>query len=1637
MSILDHMMTTSTELDTVSSEESQGGAVELPSFMVAANLHNQATGNDGIIGGIGTWIAGIGESVKNAPKWWGLAAASGAVGVANTGIAIANLVTNEDSKIQELDLKKWVTEYDSDLGRYYRENATGIDTAGFVISSIVPGSLGVKALNVGQKALRVAEASGALGVNMSRATGLLVPRTEAYIAQAAKQLAATNLQFSRVEANALKALGSGFQQNVLEAAAFETAALAANFKSNYISEMSAGDIALNLATGVLLGGAIGGVLGGAKIYRGIRNQTEALDSVGVAGITQVTLPDNVPIAARNAQNALNREGVEQFIAKNEVGPEPGAMLPDGRTLEIVNHQVGNAKRTVDDINNKMRTGIREISPAGDDVGNAFADHIIKLPSREAANLTLGAEQLVRTGDVAIPQVGKVIRGQQNLTLEGATPISDSATSGIQWSKLWGSRAGGVFDEQPVVTQIADRVKLSGKQTLKDKVEEITKSFRHQQKRPLDVMGSRANLNEVQSRYLAASRFKLKGPQAISESDIPVLEAAYNQFDSIGRVDLVNVKGNVTNVAASKDELLNMITSAKDKVIERGKARGLSADEVAERANVKEGFIDGTEVAGDQVTNYFARQSYAKELGVSTEDMFYRPSYMGVKQDQGIVAALTEHALDAETLIATMHKAAQSTIDNAVASAASYLGQSQITDKATGAIATKNMSELFLANSEFQGLITGASRFGSGARLFTFANGSYGSLESAVQYLGRVKESMDRTGIDTVKTAFSGAMRNIRTSVAASTELSMINEQLARMPVRYGLNTESKTLVPLVHLDDAAAGVPLRQLDPGVLPSIPIKDPSVFEVVTQHITLNGKRTAGRAELRASLGSEYHADPRAFYPIKPSPKDVPFFAFVVDDTITGAGRSTMIHAGSSAQLAQMMWEIESQFPKYKLVTSKTSEDYHKALGDYEYSKTMNEDYIDTSLKSKGINSQFFPQTDGNLVAGKFESWHNRQTSAYNAEIMSTKYQAEFGALEALGREFESLSQARYPDFQSMAMNTKNNPYVEYAKTALNISNMSDYGWLSATNKALDSTVSKVWNVAAAKMKEIRGVKQGELDTINKVFEEGGFKTAYYDAATHLLANHPADQAVLSRFIRGANSLLATSFLRLDHFNAINNNIGSLILTSTETRHLIDGIKKANPEIAGKLAKISDVQVPGTSDSILSANRLMMRSYQNFFKDKALVQQAIDQGIVPKDISRAFEVLDTLTLNGTESAKQLTGKLEKAFDGVKSMVDFGEKWTGNKIVESMNRFVSYDVMRQITDVAVEGGIISQREALSYINTFVNRTQVNLMATQRPLVFQGPIGMAMGLFQSYQFNLIQQLFRYVGDGSRKTAGFMMGMQGSMYGLNGLPGYSAFNEHIIGQAAGNYEHNDVTSMVRDAAGSQVANFLLYGAPSNLLQANLYSRGDLTPHNPTILPSSIGDIAAVSMYGKFFGNLSTTLSNVANGADIWKSILTGLEHNSVSRPLAGLAQTLRGFGNGSVYSTDNRGNVLSSNDLASLSTLARLAGGKPIDEAIVRDERWRISMYRQADLARRTRAAEALRVSLADSGAAPSAQMDKVFDVYLNTGGKSADFNKWFMQQYKKANVSEADKMRNSLNDPYSQRMQQLMGGATGVDFSM
>ena len=208
------------------------GDDNIASYLKAADTHN--IGNT--MGGSWFEPESWGTKFSNAGKYIAVSMLSGADSFYNTGAAVAHWVGIGEGVH---DTGEWISSLDNDLGQYYSENRQSADLAGFVIGSIIPGMQGIKILNAGQKALKGVEASGFIGRNLSRTTGLLAPETEMLIKFSGKEIAASSGAVSKFNIATVKALGAGVQQNFLEAAAFEVMVQATMAKSPLLEDQTA------------------------------------------------------------------------------------------------------------------------------------------------------------------------------------------------------------------------------------------------------------------------------------------------------------------------------------------------------------------------------------------------------------------------------------------------------------------------------------------------------------------------------------------------------------------------------------------------------------------------------------------------------------------------------------------------------------------------------------------------------------------------------------------------------------------------------------------------------------------------------------------------------------------------------------------------------------------------------------------------------------------------------------------------------------------------------------------------------------------------------------------------------------------------------------------------------------------------------------------------------------------------------------------------------------------------------------------------------------------------------------------------------------------------------------------------------
>lgn len=1594
-------------LFTPQSTVPQATEEQVPAYLLAADNHNIGNQNSSWFEP-STW----GDKAGNALKFGAVSMISGASQLYNSGVAIGKIAGIGG---EEADTKALASYIDSNLGDYYSQNRQAADLWGFVASSLAPGLGGVKILNAGQRALTAATETGMVGRNIAQSVGLLVPKTETYILGAAQDINAASATFSALTQNGVKALMTGARQQVLEGIAFETAVQATMFSSPILREQDVGDITHNILVAGVLGGVVGGALVGAGTYKSIMSKVSDFE-IGSKFST-----------ARVAQQELNNSSINvlrnKFDLETAALPIKPAADATAEELALYTTQLNNVTQRAIRTENDIRLNINELGKgANNTVTNMVADVVKGLNATETTEVMLHANEITRIS--TITEVEKQI----NLLVKQGKPVPPELQ--VSYVKLTGEGAGRVVEGEPLVRSLADSVGIDKGKSIAEMVMDKVNSFKFKAGKLWDastLTGATSHL-EAEARYIWASKLeKLPDELAVHKNDIPLLEKARE----LGKLDvkLVDDTGQVIQNGFNSDqELVKYLIQTKEEVantlmlkraFEKGESDLITSEAAAKIVNTKQARLDGTAIGQDSA-DYFAYQSASLDYQKFLEsrqvtahagtDTRFLPTYAKISRVAKDMSDADGHLLDAATWIKTQERISQQTVDNVLA---------------------KNLGALYELVPEItEQQVWTATRQGAGAKMAGFASGNYGSFQSVVNAYGQVTNKLKTVFRKTTSDTLEGPLVALGKNQEAAIEFSTVNQKVTRSAKQWVRHTDVDGSDYLITREakkalekDAEGALSIDELD-----HIPLVNQETIDTIDAMMTLSSQRTSTYGELWAAFGKTSNKDPSVYRPIRPDPKDYPYYAFVKDDKVTGEGHTTMIFANTKVKLQELVTKTEQA--GYRVHVADDIKGIKEAYGDYEYERTLNEMYIDSDLKNKGVFSEFYTQTDPQKIVSGILQQHLRESDVMAMELMRAKNQKIFGFLEDQGKAYSRIESSKFGGISTRLLEkTGKNPYLDYIKTALDISKAPETGLLYSANKMLDESVSK----AVGAIKDVWSATRTPYDAekINSVLQRYGMDTGYRDAALDLLANHSAPRGELTKFVRAANGILANLTLGLDPLNSLVNAIGSNVLRGTETQHLVKAIEGGNTEIAGKLAQLAKIELP-TGDSILSPAKLIYNAQRNFFgaEKDALMTRYKEAEYIVGDVSKFHNIVDEFALRGTETVSGLQGKLGKAFELAKDITEKGRVITGNKFAEDYNRFISADIARQLTDLGEQYGLLTRAESHTYINTFVNRVEGNIVASQRPLMFQGPLGNAIGLFQSYQFNMMQNLFRYVAEGSKKDMAMLLGLQGTFFGANGLPGFQFVNQHIIGTASGNKNHVDAYDAIYGAAGKQMGDLFVYGLPSDILRTNIYSRGDINPRQLTIIPTAPMDIPFVGAFGKMLGTVKDSVSRVANGGRVWETFLQGLEHNGISRPLAGMAQVLQATGpGGRPYSTTSQGSILFSNDLASIATLSRLAGGRPMDEAIVNDAVFRIQSYQQYDRAKTKLLAEAVKTASIEGNVPTDQEMVTFASKYAEYGGKQKNFNKWVLNEMKSANTSRAEEIVSQLQNPFAKKVQVLMGG--------
>lgn len=1601
-----------------------------------ADIHQAATGGTGFFEGVaeGALYGAGATAVATANTFW------------NTGVSVLNVF---GADIKEQDAAAWMGAIDSDMEKYYLNNKDTIDGVAFFAGSLIPGTLGIKALNAGTKMLRATK-YGMPGTVTGKLLGLAPDALETYRHAAKAEIALGAEKFALSSKNTWKALAAGAGANFAEGLAFETFALASQFRAPVLQDKEVGDIVSDALTGNLwFGAGAGGFLSGVKTYWGVRKAASKLDTVIN---THFEVP-SVAHADAGAQVAFYRAHMDEIAAVPSVeeivtGKVPGLtdiLKPATSIQNATSEQLELAESLVEKFAAGRQLAVRNTE-------GSIQTALGELTAKDSA-LQQGVYNLLVRGDANAGAAFLDTSSVRRLGVEdrsaAAMKAHEEGTKYTTYVQLFGPEAGTAAAGAPAIWRVADKFADA------DKIKSFVASHLFADKKAPNYVGMKAAEFDplmLDARNMWAARLSpIDFPKEISPTDIPLLKRAHElQITNVTLTDGRKI-GHASEFRALIEDAVEQSKAAVRQGMIESPESSLNFDQLAHALDMDRDFLELVSPAildAESAGSFFyvreqSRQHTAKLIA------------------DGVLPA------DAKEVQLAYHPKFAAVTDTPRDSALQMDDYSEFQFSASAEVAMRNV----LAREDARMRLTAAgvvpadmavsmpgdwrtnsvNRYGIGGGVVFKSDAGYGSVGAQAQHVGLLVEGQVRKNTALLSESFTKTASPLLDGdkIKLGAELGAINAEVRR---------SAESWVP------TEGGLVLARIAKAVESKATSKKPpseaQLAEYMQELISEGGKKLGSRAfipvesaELNAFIRGEVsrNADALAkdmaiarargedaveglenlvgtYYPPRVDKSRVKYHAFVTDTRI-GAdafGGKTMIHAATAEELQALEAKVRALGPHYRIDRGAETERWFQQHSNMDYERTLHTAPINQELSSAGVMDGFFVETDLDNLLQDHLSQHLRKASDQLREGVQIWYKSDIDALRKLDRQFADPHLSTM-DVQEKAQAKRTSPGEDIIRTALGIPKSAPV-W-EAANKTIDGQLGKMYNAINKAWAGKKPPTDEELNKINEVLAASGVKSAYMDSATYLLANHRAGTKPITKFIRDSNAVLSVGTLGLDVLNAVNSAIGGAIMRSTELASVLRSIAEKDVAAVGELAQLDVAGVQHFTPYKLQAKATA--AFVSMGKDHPDYEYFVRNGWLLDAQDTHARLLDATALTGTESAQELLRRSGTMRTLATQLANKGRTVTGNNLSEAYSRFTAAHVAKQITDLAIEQGVMRAEDAAAYITTFVNRTEGTLVASQRPVIFNGALGASISLFMTYQFNLIQQTLRHVGNGDTKALAYFLGLQGTFYGMNGLPGFAAINQHVIGQFSTNPEHRDAYDAVQGTVGKSLGNLLLYGLPSNMTQTSLYTRGDLTPRNPLLIPTSWDEIPAIGLYTKAIGMAKAFGAEAGDSGNFGHAMLRALEQNGVNRPLAGIATLTRGaiFGeDGTLQIKDTAGKTMMEMELNSLMQLTRITGAKPLEQARITDTYYRIKKYAAADTEESKALAKNLRNAL-DAGDDPSEAATDALKWHMQHGKSQKQFNQWMTRIMKESKEGQVEKLAASLNSPYAYKMQLALGG--------
>lgn len=849
-------------------------------------------------------------------------------------------------------------------------------------------------------------------------------------------------------------------------------------------------------------------------------------------------------------------------------------------------------------------------------------------------------------------------------------------------------------------------------------------------------------------------------------------------------------------------------------------------------------------------------------------------------------------------------------------------------------------------------------------------------------------------------------------------------------------------LPADHALEAAKKMLFSQ--PGLESFVAMRNNSAVKLLPEVADLVGmlqKRNAELIEkdrhLAAAQGRSIMRDPELFYAPPLNLRRTPHFAFVVPVGEANAELPKfMIYGATASELdIKRAYVADHYGPRYKVVGNDEVALHKQLMGEYEKGEVFSQWEFDSKLQRTGAAADIQPSLDLNAseALDLMRNWMHRATERQIKQAVELKYADTVQTLKMADKAYD-VSAA---DSLATTRATQRTVFGDTLKVMLNSDSATGTavtGYRRVNDfigehgsKVLEGSVAAIsaaYDLLAAGPRALAGkgreaiFDDARLQKLTAELEATGMTNPYKDLTTAMSRSKViTDGRSLMQATRVLNTLVAGTTLRLDWWNSFVNIVSSPLLASGLLR-------EAKTALAGtaegrRLAELTTVINPGTKRAEPTAAKLFMRAVTAFFSpDGKKFAEELRKRYILDDPTRVYlEAQDFSSLNGRHTLGTIQQKIDQ-------FMQIAQKPFMHRLSEDFGRFIVAHAFKEIAELRGYKG----DEMYAVIRNAVDRVHGIHRAHGRFQLFNGVVGQSLGLFQTYMWNVAQQMLRHVEDGRGAELAKAAFMQSTLFGVRSLPAFHTLNGLVADTNSGKLDLYSLAGTDDDPR--SMASYVLYGAMSNIMPADLFSRGEFALRYNTVVPINPMDWPSISVVSKAIGNVFNTVEKMpdfqqmqadpkAGMQQVGAALSYGLAHNALNRPLAGWAQLWSGMvttNDGTpLFVNTNHINYDPTEGFNSAAIAARLLGGKPTAEAILLDGYYRRVAYQTEQRSQLNDLGAKMRVQLAKGEGLTDEQLAAFTTEYEAAGGGLENFHAYFGRQLAAATQSSVEAFRQKL----------------------